>query len=698
MKPASLVGALLVVFGLLALVYQGFTYTKRETVVDIGPVHATADEEDGAAAAGRGRPRPGRGRGAARGRGAQDDLAVERGVRAIASQIGRWLLLAAAAAVFFTPRPAFAYSVLSHEANIDVLWDGSIKPLLRARYPSATSRQIDEARAYAYGGCVIQDLGYYPFGSHFFSNLLHYVRSGDSSRALIRDAQDVNGYAFALGALGHYAADNDGHRLAVNRAVPLMYPKIEAKYGNNVPYERVTKAGTSWWNSRSTSCRSRRRVRAGRLSQLHRVQGREASPGAGLPRDLRRRDEGSLRKRRPRDRHVPPRRGHHDSADDASRLEEEARADRTGHARNTRKPGSCSTCRGGNTKRNSDRLREAPRLRAIRRVRLRAGAEDRAVPDAQLQGADAGGGAPVSRKLSQHAGALSRIHWRRCAPDGSASRTSISIPAGQRRAASTRSLTRPTTNCWTSWTIASTRTSPLRFAPTSLPFTEPTTSASPRWRENNYGVVGVASGVPVSNDDPANTWRPSASVTDRALATVASVLEWKPEMVTTCPGLSEFRFQPRRIRPFGGPSSKSQCTILPLSSLTSMKTRACGLVHSSLVTVPVTVNGRFESYSAANEWWAESEPAPMSGAQADSARKIIDLPLMLLLPGCAVEHDTLDRPEIEHERPDQGPHAPRPSAPFCRRRCRAVAQRNRTSGSAAAERRGQPQRAGAANA
>ena len=160
---------------------------------------------------------------------------MARGVRAIASQIGRWLLLAAAAAVF-TPRPAFAYSVLTHEANVDVLWDGSIKPLLRARFPSATAGQIDEARAYAYGGCVIQDLGYYPFGSHFFSNLLHYVRSGDFVRALIRDAHDVNEYAFALGALGHYAADADGHRLAVNRAVPLMYPKIEAKYGDNVPY------------------------------------------------------------------------------------------------------------------------------------------------------------------------------------------------------------------------------------------------------------------------------------------------------------------------------------------------------------------------------------------------------------------------------------------------------------------------------
>jgi hypothetical protein len=147
-----------------------------------------------------------------------------------------------AAAGISAPKPVSAYSVLTHEANIDVLWDSSIKPTLRARFPAATPDQLLEARAYAYGGCVIQDLGYYPFGSHFFSNLLHYVRSGDFVRALIRDAQDVNEYAFALGALGHYAADNDGHRLAVNRTVPLLYPKIEAKFGNNVTYEESPKA------------------------------------------------------------------------------------------------------------------------------------------------------------------------------------------------------------------------------------------------------------------------------------------------------------------------------------------------------------------------------------------------------------------------------------------------------------------------
>jgi zinc dependent phospholipase C len=140
------------------------------------------------------------------------------------------------------PKPAEGYSVLAHEANIDALWDSTIEPLLQARFPEATPEQVVEARAYAYGGCVIQDLGYYPFGSHFFSNLLHYVRSGDFVDALIRDAQDIDEYAFALGALGHYAADNSGHPLAVNRAVPLMYPKLKAEFGNTVTYAQSPKS------------------------------------------------------------------------------------------------------------------------------------------------------------------------------------------------------------------------------------------------------------------------------------------------------------------------------------------------------------------------------------------------------------------------------------------------------------------------
>ena len=104
-----------------------------------------------------------------------------------------------------------------------------------------TPEQLADARAYAYGGCVIQDLGYYPFGSHFFSDLLHYVRSGDFVAALIADARDVNELAFALGALAHYAADSNGHPLATNRVVPLEYPKLREKFGSRVTYAQSPK-------------------------------------------------------------------------------------------------------------------------------------------------------------------------------------------------------------------------------------------------------------------------------------------------------------------------------------------------------------------------------------------------------------------------------------------------------------------------
>jgi len=134
-----------------------------------------------------------------------------------------------------------AYSVLAHEANIDALWDGTIAPMLRARFPDASPEQILTARGYAYGGCVIQDLGYYPFGSKFFSNLLHYVRSGDFIETLLADAEDVNEYAFALGALGHYSADTEGHPLAVNRAVALMYPKLKKQFGSAITYAQSPK-------------------------------------------------------------------------------------------------------------------------------------------------------------------------------------------------------------------------------------------------------------------------------------------------------------------------------------------------------------------------------------------------------------------------------------------------------------------------
>ncbi len=144
--------------------------------------------------------------------------------------------IAAAALVIAVPREASAYSVLAHEATIDAVWETAIRPLLQRRFPGITRQQLIDARAHAYGGSVIQDIGYYPFGNRFFSNLLHYVRSGDFIERMINDAQNANEYAFALGALAHYAADNTGHPEAVNRAVALMYPKLRAKYGDRVTY------------------------------------------------------------------------------------------------------------------------------------------------------------------------------------------------------------------------------------------------------------------------------------------------------------------------------------------------------------------------------------------------------------------------------------------------------------------------------
>jgi hypothetical protein len=135
------------------------------------------------------------------------------------------------------PIESAAYAVLAHEAVIDSVWADNIRPLLLKRFPSATKEELKEAHGYAYGGAIIQDMGYYPHGSFFFSDLTHYVRSGDFVLALLRDSKDLDGYAFALGALAHYVADNEGHPLGVNRAVPLLYPKLKRKYGDAVTYE-----------------------------------------------------------------------------------------------------------------------------------------------------------------------------------------------------------------------------------------------------------------------------------------------------------------------------------------------------------------------------------------------------------------------------------------------------------------------------
>lgn len=146
-------------------------------------------------------------------------------------------LFALMALVLAWPLRCAAYSVLSHEAIIDAAWDANIKPLLLKRFPDATPEELVKAHGYAYGGAIIQDIGYYPHGSKFLSDLAHYVRSGDFVLILIRDSKDLNGYAFALGAMAHYAADNDGHRIGVNRAVPILYPKLRKKHGDFVTYE-----------------------------------------------------------------------------------------------------------------------------------------------------------------------------------------------------------------------------------------------------------------------------------------------------------------------------------------------------------------------------------------------------------------------------------------------------------------------------
>jgi hypothetical protein len=150
---------------------------------------------------------------------------------------GRWGLRAAAVflVMLLCTSASVAYSVLTHEEIVDLLWTDELRPLLLQRFPALTEDQLKEAHGYAYGGAVIQDLGYYPFGSVEFSNLVHYVRSGDFVRELLAQSQDANEYAFALGALAHYTSDIAGHP-AVNQAVSIQYPKLRAKFGNSVRY------------------------------------------------------------------------------------------------------------------------------------------------------------------------------------------------------------------------------------------------------------------------------------------------------------------------------------------------------------------------------------------------------------------------------------------------------------------------------
>ena len=159
-------------------------------------------------------------------------------MRSIQSQFARLLTILLIVGFAY---PGSGYSVLTHEQVVDLMWKDQIQPLLLKRFPGTSEDDLLKAHAFAYGGSLIQDMGYYPFGSHFFSDLVHYVRSGDFVETLLRDSSDVNEYAFALGALSHYAADNSGHP-TINHVVALEFPKLQKKYGNVVTYADDPKA------------------------------------------------------------------------------------------------------------------------------------------------------------------------------------------------------------------------------------------------------------------------------------------------------------------------------------------------------------------------------------------------------------------------------------------------------------------------
>jgi hypothetical protein len=133
------------------------------------------------------------------------------------------------------PLQSSAYSVLTHEQIIDFLWESNIQKLLLERYPSTTPEGLRRAHAFAYGGSLIQDMGYYPGGTKFYTDLVHYVRSGEFVEQMIEQARDVNELAFALGALAHYVSDINGHP-AVNQSVPKEFPKLRKKFGDVITY------------------------------------------------------------------------------------------------------------------------------------------------------------------------------------------------------------------------------------------------------------------------------------------------------------------------------------------------------------------------------------------------------------------------------------------------------------------------------
>ena len=142
-------------------------------------------------------------------------------------------------AVLFFPwgGDARAYSLLTHEQLIDLTWQDSIVPLLLSRYPNLTPAQLDEARAYAYGGCVIQDIGYYPFGDAVFlqPHPLHALAAILSSTSSAMQRMPTS-WPSPSARSPTTSATPSATPQATNRAVPVEFPKLGAQYGPVVNY------------------------------------------------------------------------------------------------------------------------------------------------------------------------------------------------------------------------------------------------------------------------------------------------------------------------------------------------------------------------------------------------------------------------------------------------------------------------------
>ena len=292
-------------------------------------------------------------------------------------------------------------------------------PCCSRKYPGTSAAALREARAYAYGGSTIQDLGYFPFGSKFFTNLLHYVKTGDFVEAMMRDAHDVNELAFAIGALCHYASDTEGHAIAVNRAVPLMYPKLRAKYGDTVPYDKAPKQHVIVEFAFDVLL-----VAHGgyKLQAYHDFIGfkvakplleRAFQKTYGLEmKDLFLSEDLAI---------GTYRRAVASTIPNVTKVAWEKKQDEIQKTTPGVAPGAIRADAAARGLRAGIRqgLPEARHLRAHHRRALRDPAEDRPVPSAGVQGSAARSRTAVSREPDPHAGPLRGRRWSRCAPAAS---------------------------------------------------------------------------------------------------------------------------------------------------------------------------------------------------------------------------------------------------------------------------------------